>query len=186
MKGMKNPKPQAGNRYCNRCNMEFPATAEFFVSDASRALGLAYECRACLSERKIGRDQRSDRWGLMTAEQKVKVRARQLKYGRSAKGRAVFLRQAYRRIDACDMTSQEVLAIIERPCHYCGTTTEPRGLDRIDNALAHVKGNVLPACLHCNFARGDRLTVAEMLVVGHAIRQVLDSRAKATENEGRL
>jgi len=121
----------------------------------------------------------------MTPEQKIKVRARQYKYGTTDKGRAIFLRQAYKRIDECDMTAKEVLAFIVQPCRYCGTTTSPRGLDRIDNSKPHIKGNVVQACAPCNFARGDRFTMDEMDQIGAVIRKIMDTRAKVIASEGR-
>jgi hypothetical protein len=66
--------------------------------------------------------------------------------------------------------------MIVQPCVYCGTTDQPRGLDRIDNALPHIKGNVRTACTACNFARGDRFTADEMDIIGAAIRKVMDNR----------
>lgn len=93
-------------------------------------------------------------------------------------GRAISLRHAYKRIDACDLTTREVAEIIEQPCTYCGTTTENRGLDRLDNSKPHIKGNVIPCCAPCNFARGDRLTVEEMMQVGALIREIFDARQK--------
>lgn len=165
-----------GFRFCNKCDRELPATPEIFLRDKSRPLGLAYECRPCHSARKLGRDRRKERWANMTPAQRNAATDRNRKYGRTTKGRAVFLRKAYERIDACDLTTAEVRELIEQPCVYCGTETEPRGLDRIDNALPHVKGNVRPACAPCNFARGDRFTAAEMDIIGRVIRQVMEAR----------
>ena len=112
----------------------------------------------------------------MTDEQKKKVRARQQRYNKTDKGRAVYLRSAYERIDACDMSSKEILALIEQPCVYCKTSESPRGLDRIDNSLPHIRSNVRPACAPCNFARGDRFTASEMDVIGAAIRSIYEAR----------
>lgn len=173
-------------RNCHRCKESLPLTAEFFLRDKSRIAGLAYECRQCHRKRKLGRDNRPDRYALMTPVQRLKNRARQLKYSRTDKGRAIFLRSAYKKIDACDLTSAEVLELIKKPCVYCGTTEYPRGLDRIDNDLPHIRTNVLPACAYCNFARGDRFTAAEMDRIGAVIRQVLsDRKPTATGNEAR-
>lgn len=176
-----------GRRICNRCEQELPATAEYFVADATRVLGIGYECRECQRERKRGRDNRPDRWSLMTPEQRLKVRARQQRYNATAKGRAIFLRSAYTKIDACDLTTAEVLEIIQRPCEHCGTTESNRGLDRIDNSLPHIKGNVVAACAPCNFARGDRFTFDEMKRIGAVIRQVIqDRKTKEAGSEGHL
>ena len=112
----------------------------------------------------------------MTPAQKDSAKARNKKYGQTDKGRAVFLRKAYQRVDACDLTTTEVFDLIVQPCVYCGTIERPRGLDRIDNDLPHIKGNVRPACAPCNFARGDRFTAEEMDVIGAVIRQVIDAR----------
>lgn len=146
------------------------------MRDKSRPLGLSYECRECHRERKRGRDNRSDRWGQMTDEQRAKAKARNQRYAKTDKGRAVFLRKAYERVDACDMTTEEILAMIVQPCVHCGTTDIPRGLDRIDNSKPHIKGNVAPSCAPCNFARGDRFTFDEMQIIGKVIRKVLKDR----------
>lgn len=172
-----NPNNTSTTRQCSRCNQVFPATVDFFTCDKSRPLGLAYECRECHRARKRGRDNRSDRWGQMTDEQRSKAKARNQKYAKTDKGRAVFLRKAYERVDKCDMTTAEVLALIVQPCIHCGTTDLPRGLDRVDNDQPHIKGNVAPSCAPCNFARGDRFTFSEMQRIGQVIRQVIKDRA---------
>lgn len=164
-------------RICNRCEQELPATPEIFLRDASRPLGLAYECRACHSARKKGRDRRTERWSNLSPEGKLRRRAVQQRYARTTKGRAVFLRKAYEQVDACDLSTDEIVAIIEQPCCYCGTIAHNRGLDRIDNRKPHVRGNVQPACAPCNFARGDRFTVEEMMRIGVVIRQIWQDRA---------
>lgn len=167
---------KSGFRYCNKCGEEHPATLEFFVKDSSRKLGISYECKPCHSKRKTGRDRRKERWSNLTPEQKVLARERQRKYNRTPKGRAIFLRKAYQRIDSCDLSVDEVMQLISQPCVHCGTTTENRGLDRIDNSLPHIKGNVAPSCAHCNFARGNRFSFEEMKIIGAAIRKVLTDR----------
>lgn len=154
------------------------------MRDRSRPLGLAYECRQCHSARRKGRDRRPERWANMTPEQRDKRLARQRRYSAGGKGRAITLRNAYRRIDACNLSADEVEAIIGQPCVYCGTTEDPRGLDRIDNGRPHVRGNVQPCCAACNVARGDRFTVHEMLRIGIVIAAIRrDRRRAATGNE---
>ena len=178
------PENTDSQRKCFRCGEVFPTTKQFFYADKHRPLGLSYECKSCLSIRKIGRDRRTERWANLSPERKAKVKVRQQKYNRTNKGRAIFLRKAYQRIDSCDLTTGEVLQIIEMPCHYCGTTEHNRGLDRIDNSLGHNRGNVLSCCRDCNSARGDRLTVDEMLMLGAVIRSIRDRRANPTHSAG--
>ena len=123
----------------------------------------------------------------MTPEQRAKAQARNAKYSRTDKGRAISLRQAYIRVDSCDLTSKEMLDLITQPCTHCGTQDLPRGLDRIDNALPHIRGNVVPSCAPCNFARGDRFTFDEMKRIGAVIRQIIaDRSAKEADSEDRL
>ena len=66
-----------------------------------------------------------------------------------------------------DLGEAEIKHIFESDCFYCGrppSTTVTRkghwseftynGIDRIDNNLGYVVGNVLPCCMECNFKRG--------------------------------
>lgn len=165
--------------------MQLPATIEYFVRDSSRVLGISHECKKCHSNRKKGRNRSKENWKNLTPEQKAMRKATQAKYNKSQKGRAVFLRSAYKKIDACDLTVNEVLSLILQPCTHCGTTEVNRGLDRIDNKLPHIKGNVVPSCAPCNFARGDRFSFAEMQLIGAVIRQIYrDRNPKEADSEG--
>lgn len=110
------------------------------------------------------------------------------RWSQSQRGRATFLRKAYQRIDACDLSADEILGMILQPCVYCGTTTANRGLDRIDNDQPHIKGNVQTACTECNIIRGNRFTVEEMKLLGKtvaAIRVARDSLREEVQNEDR-
>ena len=69
---------------------------------------------------------------------------------------------------ALDLDLEAWIKAVKRPCHYCGGPLSPTGsgLDRIDNALGYVAGNVLPACGTCNVLRGALLTRAQMEEIG--------------------
>lgn len=174
-----NPLNTDSKRQCFRCREVLDATPEFFHREKARPLGLSYECKACHRSRKAGRDRRPERWVNMTPEQKALRLERNRRYNRTTKGRAILLRKAYDRTDACDLTVEEVAELIAQPCTHCGTTDIPRGLDRIHNELPHIRENVVPACAPCNLARGDRFTFEEMQVIGAVIRQVLTDRKRA-------
>lgn len=128
----------------------------------------------------------------MTKEQKRKVRARQNRYAKTPKGRALFMLKSYQRVDkakgaSCDLTQDFLLEeIICKPCIYCGDT-DRIGCDRVDNNLPHIKANVVPCCPDCNIARSNNFTHEEMLIIGRAVAKVksarLDTRTKAIENE---
>jgi hypothetical protein len=166
------------SRTCFRCLRSFEATPENFHREKSRPLGLSYECKSCHRERKKGRDRRKERWSALTSEQKELRKARMRRWNQSQRGRATFLRKAYQRIDACDLTAEEILALILQPCVYCGTVTANRGLDRIDNSQPHIKGNVQTACTECNIIRGDRFTVPEMKLLGATVALIREARDK--------
>lgn len=54
-----------------------------------------------------------------------------------------------------DLEKDFICEMIRYPCSYCGETELRMTLDRIDNSLGHVKSNVVPACIRCNYARGN-------------------------------
>jgi hypothetical protein len=112
----------------------------------------------------------------LTDEQKLKVNARQKRYNATPKGRAITLKNSYKKIDECDFTTEELMQLLEQPCVHCGTTDLLRGLDRIDNNRGHTKDNVAPSCAPCNFARGNRFSFDEMQLIGAVIRKIFAAR----------
>lgn len=48
-----------------------------------------------------------------------------------------------------------VKLLVENPCEYCGEDELRMTLDRVDNHVGHLKSNVVPACIRCNYARGN-------------------------------
>lgn len=168
-------------RTCFRCARSLEASPENFHREKTRPLGLSYECKICHSARKKGRDRRKERWGSLTPAQKELRKARMKRWNQTQRGRATHLRKAYQRIDACDLTAEEILDYIVKPCVYCGTTAANRGLDRIDNSLPHIKGNVQTACGECNVMRGDRFTVDEMKLIGAVVAQIRATRGSLHE-----
>lgn len=51
---------------------------------------------------------------------------------------------------------------IRKPCNYCGTVEERRGIDRIDSNIGYLSNNIVPCCYPCNWMKND-LTVNEFL-----------------------
>lgn len=167
------PKDLRGNRWCMRCHTFLPDSKEFFAAKMSR--GVNENRHICI---QCAKEEYREKYGWST---RTKTRQDRQMTGASAyritpMGRARRAIRRYDKIDACDLTPEEMLAMLGAPCVYCGTTVEDRGLDRLDNALPHVKGNVHPACAACNVARGNRFTVAEMMVIGAAIATVRAAR----------
>ena len=67
------------------------------------------------------------------------------------------------------LTPEDAILLFESNCHYCGiepsniskkSTAFPpyfyNGIDRINNDVGYIKGNVVSCCKHCNFSKQDR------------------------------
>ena len=54
------------------------------------------------------------------------------------------------------MTLETFVSLVSQSCHWCGRTPERAngmGVDRKDNSLGHVEGNLHPCCSICNYSR---------------------------------
>ena len=49
-----------------------------------------------------------------------------------------------------ELSQKDFLSLEQQPCFYCGEKPEKMGIDRIDNAIGYVMGNVRPCCWTCN------------------------------------
>ena len=48
------------------------------------------------------------------------------------------------------------VSIVTRPCDYCGESARPfRGIDRVDNDVGYLDGNMVPCCKACNFLKSS-------------------------------
>ena len=74
---------------------------------------------------------------------------------------ADYVRSAARRGYIFEISRERFEEIVSNPCAYCGTTTKI-GVDRINNTLGYVEGNVAPCCSICNRAK-DLMTREEFL-----------------------
>jgi len=52
-----------------------------------------------------------------------------------------------------DLDKDFVRLLVSQPCCYCGETELRMTLDRKDNFIGHLKSNVVPACIRCNYTR---------------------------------
>jgi len=83
------------------------------------------------------------------------------------------------------LNEDEVRDLLKRPCYYCGTLPAQvatirmnhngdyiyNGLDRIDNSLGYILGNVAPCCRMCNVAKNN-----------HSLKQFKDWACRLYEN----
>ena len=90
--------------------------------------------------------------------------------GESAKTAALYAYRynARKRGFVFSLTDDQALEIMAQECHYCGVLQSNimrvkqsigvfsyNGLDRVDNALGYVSGNVVACCARCNLGKGD-------------------------------
>ncbi|CAM9634614.1 unnamed protein product, partial [Pylaiella littoralis] len=68
----------------------------------------------------------------------------------------VFKEQACRRNIRVSICFDEYSSIVRTACWYCGDFTYKgySGVDRVQNAGAYEKDNVVPCCKTCNFMKG--------------------------------
>ena len=96
-----------------------------------------------------------------------KSKGRELKYRHnSAKHRAM------RKNHPFDISLSNYIDYLNSGCYYCGCSLFKEngiGLDRIENSIGYVEGNVLPCCGSCNKTRGDRFTVEETKIMIKAL-----------------
>ena len=81
-------------------------------------------------------------------------------YFYSLKGRSVYLRRRYKRMDLKNgfeepnITVEQIMDLIQQPCHWCGQTDwSKNGIDRLDNSKGHNIDNVVCSCWVCNNKR---------------------------------
>lgn len=67
---------------------------------------------------------------------------------------------AKRRSIEFDLSKAEVRKLSELPCYYCDELPPEtgNGLDRVDNSMGYVAGNVVACCRRCNVAKNDQTT----------------------------
>lgn len=77
-----------------------------------------------------------------------------------------------------ELSIESYSLLMSMPCYYCGGELSKLGvgLDRIDNALGYIKGNVVPCCSVCNVWRADKFTSEETKVAMDAIKQFRESK----------
>lgn len=78
-----------------------------------------------------------------------------------------------------DMSYKQALTLFKSRCHYCDEKpANPlkfdgkiigryQGIDRVDNTLGYVSGNIVPCCKYCNYFKGTR---TELQFADHAKR----------------
>lgn len=151
---------------CQKCRLELEHS--HFGKDRSRHDGLHPVCRDCRPKYVDKRKQR-----IRSAEYKERHREQNRERGRayyaktgykSTRARIASLRDSAKK-RGLPFELPEMLAwdLVTDACYYCAAKTDrPNGIDRVDNTLGYVEGNVVTACRRCNVAKND-MSVAEFL-----------------------
>lgn len=79
---------------------------------------------------------------------------------------AIMKQGAQRRNYAWELTIEQFASITKKDCFYCGASPRIKsvtrddvvgyiynGIDRVDNSLGYIEGNVVPCCKFCNIAK---------------------------------
>lgn len=87
--------------------------------------------------------------------------------GRYASGKSM----AKARHKKWDISKAEYACLLSHPCTYCGEKLNPTGcgLDRKNNSLDYVPGNVVACCKRCNTSKGEHFTYDEFGIMMKAL-----------------
>lgn len=153
-------------KVCFRCRKEKPKSTSEFDLRSRNTDGYKGICRECES---VGRKLRYAK-----NPEKYRTRNRDLgflpkcRFSRFKK-RCVFTGKHF------DLSFEQWCdLVLDKPCHYCDGPLEKKGcgLDRKDNTLGYVIGNVVSCCKECNRLKGPTMAYAEMLAVSGLLKQM--------------
>jgi hypothetical protein len=114
-------------------------------------------CKSCLKERRsVWRAEHPEEY----RKQRKAREARDSQDRRDNRDTAKFILRDSKGSDRKrglnnNLTLQDVSDFLSRGCFYCGATDLRMTLDRVDNQQGHLIGNVVPACIRCNYTRRD-------------------------------
>lgn len=142
-------------KVCNGCGKEKPES-DFAKRWVGGKQYLRTRCRKCESKRRSTRTYGSD--AQARASRRYNQKLRDMRSRNEDVPRWIL--QDSRRSDRKrgtenDLTKEFIAALIADGCRYCGETDLRMTLDRVDNERGHTKDNVVPACIRCNYVRGN-------------------------------
>ena len=68
----------------------------------------------------------------------------------------IYERRAPERGLVFELNREETFELFTGNCEYCGSSPHPEklnGIDRVDNAVGYVRGNVVSSCSACNYMK---------------------------------
>ena len=170
---------------CRNCTKPFTLenAGEFrYRKDTCKYMNHCNSCRAeherttnnCEKSRNIRKQENPDQYyannnAQMRAYRSIRPEVRaQARIARNTKPElklnAICRSARDRKLTFAEEDSEDMLAKIKMPCHYCGITAEENdcisGLDRVDNQQGYSAPNTVPCCAKCNMMKGT-LTLSE-------------------------
>lgn len=144
-------------KFCKSCR-KTKKLVEFPLKSPDPRTGKRYrrhQCRKCHNRSRISYTTQEAR------KRADRRKAKQISEDRALNRRTYyFIWQDTRRTDRKhgrenDLTKEFIAEQIAKGCTYCGETEIRMTLDRIDNDRGHTMDNVVPACIRCNYVRGN-------------------------------
>jgi len=155
---------------CNGCH-KGKDESEFSYRVVNGKRYLRTQCRKCESRKRFVRPYSKEATGRAQARYSEKIRHLRLSNFDTARwilrdSRGSDKKNGRRN----DLDAKFVESTIKNGCSYCGETAIRMTLDRIDNEKGHIRNNVVPACIRCNYARRN-MPYKAWVVVARGMRK---------------
>ena len=132
-------KSYEGYKYCKNCDCIYPI--EVYYKDKYAPDGLHTYCKFCMSKIHLDRYYKKQRKKDKNDIERIKWNS----YRCNAKRRGLLFNISREYFDK----------LLYDDCYYCGGFGNPNGIDRIDNSIGYIEGNVVSCCRFCNLMKRD-------------------------------
>lgn len=181
---------EKGLKWCYRCDTVKPISE--FRRCRPLADGLAYECTACKDQMHVARKRRDGITSSDLSGLRVECRKRGQEFSLSSREVIAWWKSEPDKCHYCGRSTEEYLETKELLANYNGPSrlaaniatlhqfgrmgkTNRLTIDRKDNEIGYVKGNLVKCCLICNLIKSGFLDEDEMLFVGPRLRRRLEN-----------
>lgn len=149
---------------CITCGIE--KSSNSFRRDKSSSDGLRGDCVDCYNT-KLRKYYASESGQKHLRKRNVKHRMNAAKSNASRRG----IRWSLSASEYYSITDDVV-------CIYCNDYLPAFGsrLDRVDNSVGYIAGNVVPCCSRCNTIKSNHFTYEEMMLLGVTIKEIYKNR----------
>ena len=133
----------ADTKVCTKCKKVKPLS-EFYKREKCSVDGYRQQCKECIRQIRYT-------WVENNKERHKEYRH---KYYQTTNYRyKSYVDNANRRGLEFNLSLDYVDELIHTDCVYCGSYDNPNGIDRIDNSIGYISGNVQSCCWKCNQAK---------------------------------